>query len=157
MTELTPTELNAARRALEFTPAATWIMTSAHGGTRSGQVVRWVQRCAEEPLLVSVSVKKCHPIEPLIRDSHSFGLCLLDNPSRASLKAFEGNEPPDEEHDPFAAMRVELLRTGSPILTNCVSALDCEVMRHMDIEADYELYIGQVVASRVQSEAARAS
>jgi hypothetical protein len=27
--------------------------------------------------------------------------------------------------------------------------MDCTVMRHLDVEADHELYIGQVLACRV--------
>ncbi len=134
---------------LERVPWATWVMTAAHDGARGGMVVRWVQRCANEPVLVSVSVKKCHSLEPLIRDSRSFALNLIDESDRLLLRKFDTFQAPDEASDPFDALEVKSWSTGSPILRRARAAIDCEVVRHLDLEADCELFIGQVVDARV--------
>lgn len=144
-------ELNSERVSsiLERVPWATWVMTSAHEGSRAGMVVRWVQRCANEPLLISLSVKKCHSLEPLIRDSRGFALNLIDESDRLLLKKFDSFQAPDEIGDPFDALEVSTWATGSPILKRSRAALDCEVVRHLDLEADCELFIGQVLEAKV--------
>ena len=124
-------------------------MTSAYDGNRSGMIVRWVQRCASEPLLISVAVKKCHSLEPLIRDSRGFALNLIDESDRLLLKKFDNYNAPDEHGDQFDALDVNTWATGSPILSRARVALDCEVMRHLDLEADCELFIGQVIDAKV--------
>lgn len=134
---------------LERVPWATWVMTAAHEGSRGGIIVRWVQRCATEPVLVSVSVKKCHALESLIRDSRSFALNLIDESDRLLLRKFDTYHAPDEASDPFDALEVQTWATGSPILRRARAAIDCEVVRHLDLESDCELFIGQVVDARV--------
>jgi len=124
------------------------LMTAEHGGERAGVVVNSVQVCAHEPLLVCVSVRKGHSIEPLIRDSHAFALCRIDEADRLLLVKFDDDEAPDERGDPFESIGIERLRTGSPVIGRCAHVLDCEVVRHFDLEADCELYIGEVVAAR---------
>jgi flavin reductase (DIM6/NTAB) family NADH-FMN oxidoreductase RutF len=69
------------------------------------------------------------------------------------LKKFDDDAPED---DPFDSFSVCGLKTGSPILTCAIAAIDCEVARHFDLEADHELYVGQVMDARIfdQHEAA---
>ena len=144
-------QLNSERIAsiLERVPWATWVMTAAHDGSRGGMIVRWVQRCSTEPLLVSVSVKKCHALETLIRDSRSFALNLVDEADRLLLRKFDTFHAPDEASDPFDALEVVTWTTGSPILRRARAAIDCEVVRHLDLESDCELFIGQVHDARI--------
>lgn len=144
-------ELNAesVSSILERVPWATWVMTAAHDGARGGMIVRWVQRCADEPLLVSVAVRKCHALEPLIRDSRSFALNLIEESDRLLLKKFDAFQAPDELSDPFDALEVMTMQSGSPVLKRARAAIDCEVVRHLDLEADCELFIGQVHDARV--------
>ncbi|GAB5496829.1 MAG: hypothetical protein Phyf2KO_19090 [Phycisphaerales bacterium] len=144
-------ELNSERVAsiLERVPWATWVMTSSYDGSRAGMVVRWVQRCATDPVLISVAVKKCHSLEPLIRDSRGFALNLIDESDRLLLKKFDSYHAPDELGDPFDALEVSRWATGSPILKRARAAIDCEVVRHLDLEADCELFIGQVHEAKV--------
>ena len=144
-------QLNSERVAsvLERVPWATWVMTAAYDGARGGMIVRWVQRCATEPLLVSVSVRKCHALEPLIRDSRSFALNLIDESDRLLLRKFDTFHAPDEASDPFDALEVQTMTTGSPILKRARAAIDCEVVRHLDLEADCELFIGHVIDAKV--------
>jgi len=138
------------KRALAHLPTTTYVLTSAYDGERAGVLVEWVAPAASEPLLVSVSVLKGHSIEPLIRDSHAFALCRVDPEDRLIAKKFGVRCAPDERGDPFDSMHVRTLATGSPVIDRSAVVLDCEVVRHFDLEADHELYIGQVVAARVE-------
>lgn len=49
--------------------------------------------------------------------------------------------------DPFDTLSTRTLVTGSPVLAQSMGAIDCDVMRHFDLEADYEMYIGTVVGA----------
>ncbi|MCA9299278.1 MAG: flavin reductase, partial [Phycisphaerales bacterium] len=114
-------------------------------------MVHSVQPCAIEPLLVSVSVRKGHSIEPLIRDSHAFALCALHPDDKLIPRKFAEHEAPDHPGDPFDSLPTRILQTGSPVLERATVALDCEVVRHFDLEADHELYVGHVVAALIAS------
>ena len=142
-------EMDRMVSVLERVPWATWVMTSAFDGQRSGVVVRWVQRCANEPVLLSVSVEKCHAMETLIRDSRSFALNLVDETDRVIRRTFQGYRPPDEYSDPFDSLAVETWSGGSPILKRAIAAFECEVVRHLDLESDCEMFIGQVQEARL--------
>lgn len=136
------------RKALQRLPRCTCVMTAAYDNKRSGQLVHWVQPCAEELALVCVAARKGHSVEPLIRDSHAFAICMIDPDDRLLLRKFAEDHPPDELGDPFDSIEVERLATGSPVLCRSACVLDCEVVRHFDFEADHEIYIGLVLAAR---------
>ncbi len=134
-------------QALSQTPASTYVMTSAFEMDRVGVAVRWVQRCATEPLLVSVALRKGHPIELLIRDSRCFALSLLGEKDQAIVRRFEAED--DSPLNVFDTLEVETLVTGAPCLKRAILAIDCEVHRHLDIDADHEVYVGLVREARV--------
>jgi len=132
------------------------LMTSAFEGERAGVLVRSIQVCAEDPVLISIVIPRGHSIDPLIRDSHAFAVCLLGEQDKLVRRKFAHTNKPegaiehDEEHeDPFDSFRVTELATGSPIVDRCAAVLDCEVVRHFDLEADHEIFVGQVLAARI--------
>ncbi len=133
--------------AIAQLPSGQFLMASAYEGDRAGTIVRSVQSCGEELPLICIAVRTGHPIEPIIRDSRCFALSWLDTEQKLVVRKFDY----DAEHDggdPFDALAVESLVTGSPVLCWSPLVFDCEVLRHFDLEADHELYIGQVVACR---------
>jgi flavin reductase (DIM6/NTAB) family NADH-FMN oxidoreductase RutF len=157
--------LGESRHALSLVPSALFLMTAQHEGTRAGVLVRAVQVCAHEPLLLSVALRKGHPVDPLLRDSRCFALCRVSEEDRLVTRKFHhevsipSSEPEDESappSDPFDCMPVEVLATGAPVIRRCSVAFDCEVVRHIDIEPDHELFIGAVRATRVYDGAAGA-
>lgn len=150
----TETQDRALRDALGLLPEGHYLMTAAHDGQRAGVRLRSVQRCADEPILLAVASRKGHAIDPLIRDSRSFAICLVENEDRLLARSFPpaqaGPEPGESlDDDPFVAMPTTTLVTGSPIITRCIAAFDCEVVRHFDLEADHELFVGQVMAVKL--------
>ena len=74
------------KEALERLPSGLFVMTSTYDGKRAGVVVRSVQPCACDPPLVSVAVRKGHRIEPLIRDSHCFAVCQMDDDDKLVMR-----------------------------------------------------------------------
>jgi flavin reductase (DIM6/NTAB) family NADH-FMN oxidoreductase RutF len=132
-------------RALGLLPTTTCVMTAAYEAKRSGMIVSRVMKAADEPACVCVAVPAGQRLATLIRDSHAFGLCMVDGVSRLLQKKF-GTE---ETADPFDMLEVRTLVSQSPILVRSSMALDCEVLRHLDLEADYEIYVGQVLSAVV--------
>lgn len=135
------------RAALAQLPSGLFLMTSAYDDDRAGLIVRSVQVCGDEPPLLCVAVRTGHRIEPLIRDSRCFAISWLDEERKLVLRKFAHHSRTDPG-DSFDAIPVEALATGSPVLCDSPLVFDCEVARHFDLEADCELYIGQVVACR---------
>ncbi len=133
-------------------PSATYIMTATHDHKRSGMVVHWVQPASLDPPLLCVVALKGHAVNPLIRDSRTFGICRIQQNDRLVLRAFSSFTPLDDQIDlleepidPFDSLEVFTLGTGSPLLRRSIVAFDCEVVRRFDLEADYELFIGRIV------------
>lgn len=149
MLDLTPQDASAALATLT---TSCYVMTGAHEGKRSGMLVKWVSQCADQPPLLAVAIFRGHWVETLIRDSHCFGLCLLDPTDRLTARKFAETGPRDnskKDIDPFDALQVETLVTGAPLLKRSPVVFDCLVVRHLDLEADHSLYIAQVMGGRV--------
>jgi flavin reductase (DIM6/NTAB) family NADH-FMN oxidoreductase RutF len=139
----------ALAEAMAYLPSGAYILTAAFDASRGGALVHWVQPCATEPPLLAVAAPKGHSIEPMIRDSRSFGVCVVDPNDRLVVRQFATPLPPDEAPDLFDCLPVMTLVTGSPIITRAICGFDCEMVRHLDLDADHELYVGRVLAARV--------
>jgi flavin reductase (DIM6/NTAB) family NADH-FMN oxidoreductase RutF len=136
--------------ALRLIPHGVFVMTAAHDGRRLGLRVGFVQLAAIDPPSVSIALPKGQPISPLVRDAHSFGLCIIAEAERSLARRFAATDDDDEfGADPFDALACYTLETGSPLLERAAACLDCEVSMHIDCETDHELYIATVIASRV--------
>lgn len=133
-------------RVIARLPTALCVMTAAYERARAGVLAQWIMQCSTEPLLVCLAIPKGSRVGPVIRDSHTFGVCLIDGRARLLVKKFEIDSGED---DPFDSFELRTLRSGSPILARSIAALDCEVVRHFDLEATHELYVGQVLDARM--------
>jgi flavin reductase (DIM6/NTAB) family NADH-FMN oxidoreductase RutF len=145
------TTLAEARRAHSLLPRGVYLLTACFDGRRAGQIVESVQPCSAEPLLVCIAALKGHCIEPLIRDSRGFAVCGIDPDDKLLLRRFSVARTPQSPGDPFDALEIDHLTTTAPIPRRCRMALDCEVVRHLDLESDHGLYIGRVLAGRIYS------
>ncbi len=135
------------KRAMAHLHSGLFVLTAQFEIKRAGTIVRSVQVCADEPPLVCVSIRRGHWIEPVIRDSHAFAVCKIAATERLMVRKFSLPSRP-REGDLFDCVPVERLVTGSPIIVNSSLVLDCEVVRHFDLEADHELFVGRVVGAR---------
>ncbi len=129
-------------QAIGQIPSGLFILTAAYNGSRSGVLVAWVQQCATQPPLVVAAVSTAMPVVPLIRDSRSFALCQVSAEDRLLARKFDHTAIDLE--DPFLSLPVTLSPNGTPILQRALSWLDCEVIRHIDLDTDYGLYVGRV-------------
>ena len=125
-------------------PHGLFLMTAAHDDTRTGVLSTRVQICAADPFLIVVSIPKGTSIEPLLRDSRSFGLCRIDEGDRLVQRRFDPQ--PRRNEDPFVALPTSTAVTGAPIVHRSKFYFDCSIVGHIAPEADCRLYLGHVQA-----------
>ena len=131
--------------ALGRIPSGLYILTAKHEDRRSGMLVSWVQQACFSPPMVSVAVGKGRQVMPLLSESRKFGLCQLSKADKLILKKFAGGVDPNE--DPFLGL--DLLPhavTGVPILAHTAGYLECEMVCHMDVDGDHDIFVGVVRA-----------
>lgn len=138
-----------AAKAANMLPCGLFVLAAAHEGRRAGIVAKSVQLCAEDPLLISVTIRCGHWIASVLRDARAFAVWSVDTSQGLMFKKFADPVRP-RSADPFDGLVLSPLLTGSPILASSHLALDCETFRHIDLEADHELFVGRVVAGRVR-------
>jgi flavin reductase (DIM6/NTAB) family NADH-FMN oxidoreductase RutF len=136
-------------KALDLLPGGIYLITSCFEGKRAGATALAAMHCSTEPLLLCVASRKGHGIEPIIRDSHHFALCVLDPNDKLMSRKFSTM---NREADNFDSLPVETLVSSSPVIKRSLVAFDCEVVRHFDMEADHELYIGRILAARIYAQ-----
>ena len=134
------------QRALGLLPTSVFVMTACYENKRNGMIVTRVMKAADDPACVCVAVPAGQRLATLIRDSHCFGLCMIDPGSRLMHKKFGA----EESSDPFDMLEVRTLVTNAPLLARSPVLLDCEVLRHLDLEADHEIYVGMVLSAVVR-------
>jgi flavin reductase (DIM6/NTAB) family NADH-FMN oxidoreductase RutF len=123
-------------------PSGRFLLTAAHGELRRGVLVRWVQQCGHAPPMVILALVKGQALSPLIRDSRHFVLCALREDDLLAARLF-GPEGASEG-DPFLGLPAGVARCGAPIPTRSLWFAECEMVRHLDVESDCELYVGAV-------------
>ena len=129
-------------QAMATVPAGQFLLTTAFGDVRDGRIVERVQQCGTNPPMLLVAMEKGHTLSPLIRDSRTFAVSLLDPSERLLQRVFGPDRRIGE--DPFLTYRYREGTLGAPIVTRAVAWFDCEVVRHLDMETNFELYIGLV-------------
>jgi len=133
--------------ALGRIPSGRFVLTCAHDGRRTGVLVHWVQQCSNEPPMVMVALPRGLPVEPLIRSSRGFAVCQIADDDPFLRRKFAA--PPPGGDDPFVALQVETAYSGAPIIKRAMSYVDCELVRHVELDADTRLHVGRVHAGKV--------
>ena len=129
-------------QAIRRIPHGRFLLTAAYDGRRTGVLVEWVQQCATNPPMVMIAIATGSPVAPLIRDSRVFALCQISADDKLLAKKFA--TAPAAGDDPFYSIRTTIAPSGSPIVQRAVAFLDCELIRHVDLESDCGLYVGMV-------------
>lgn len=132
-------------------PHGLFIMTAAYEDASAATLVRWVQRCSQDPIVVMVSLRRGQAIEPLIRDSRSFALCQISDDDRYLQRKFSGVASGTINEDELLSMSTRAAPSGSPILEHAMSYMDCQLLRNVDLETEYRLYVGQVLDAQLLS------
>lgn len=135
-------QTQAIGKALGRIPQSLYVMTSHFEDRMRGVMVSWVQQAGFNPPMVMVALGKGRPIVPLLHDSRGFAICQIAPNDRLVMRRFAGGK--DAGDNPFEAIDLMRSTTGSPILKRALSYLDCELIRHIDVDGDHDIYIGLV-------------
>ncbi len=139
------------RSALESIPRGEFLLTAAEGRRSNGVLVDFVGQCANDPPMLVVATAKGQVLTPIIRDSRAFAVSLITNANRPLARRFTKSSV--EVEDPFIGLPTETTTRGIPILGRTTAWFECELIRHFDIDADCELYVGNVSDVMISDEA----
>ena len=127
-------------------PQGLYLLTAADGHRRSAVLVSWVQQASFEPPMALVSLMKGRSIVPVIHESRSFALNQIAKDDKMVLRKFgrSGADGEEEDDDTLEGFGIARHATGSPVLTRAMSFMDCELVRHIDIDGDHDIYVGLI-------------
>jgi flavin reductase (DIM6/NTAB) family NADH-FMN oxidoreductase RutF len=128
-------------------PGSLYVMTAHHEEQACGMLVSWVQQVAFDPPMIMVALNKGGRIIPMLHDSHAFALCQIAPEDKLVFRKFTYDQETAQEA--FEGLETMRAATGSPILTRALTYMDCDLVRHLDIDSDHDLYIGAVRDAKV--------
>ena len=133
--------------AVSQIPGGLFVLTSHYEDRHAAVPVKWVQPCSDNPYMVMVALAKGQSVEPMIRDSRCFALCQISADDRFLMRKFAPGCSNGD--DPLVSMMTKAAPSGSPILDRALSFLDCEIIRHIELDCDYRIYVAQVHSGAV--------
>jgi flavorubredoxin/flavin reductase (DIM6/NTAB) family NADH-FMN oxidoreductase RutF len=140
----------ALDKALGRISGGLYIVTAqkGEGHARSGAMLAsWVSQASFQPLGLTIAVAKDRAIEALMQVGDHFVLNILEEGHyQALMKHFLKRFPPGA--DRFAGIRTQTAANGSPILTDALAYLECEVGSRLEC-SDHWIVYAQVDQGRV--------
>ena len=126
-----------------------YIITATKGDVSSAMLASWVSQASFEPPGLTIAVAKDRAIESLMQVGDRFVLNILEegkyqNLMRHFLKRFKPGA------DRFAGVKTQTAANGSPILTDALAYLECEVLSRMEC-SDHWIVYSKVDLGRVSS------
>jgi flavin reductase (DIM6/NTAB) family NADH-FMN oxidoreductase RutF len=124
-----------------------YIITAQKGEVKGAMLASWVSQASFTPPGFTVAVAKDRAIESLMQVGDRFVLNILEEGNYQSLmKHFLKRFPPGA--DRFAGVKTQTAANGSPILTDALAYLECEVASRMEC-SDHWIVYSQVTNGRV--------
>lgn len=130
---------------LDQIPGGLFILTAHYEGRRDAILVKWIQQCSDAPPMIMVALAKGQAIEQLIHGSQKFALCQIGADDRFLIRKF--HQPSDSGDDALISMMTRSTPGGSPIVDRAMSYMDCQIVRHVELDSDFRIYVGQVQGS----------
>ena len=118
------------------------VVCARHEGKLGGLAVAWATQVSTDRVLICVG--KQSATRALILASGAFGLSVLTGEQVEVARAFGRRSSTDV--DKFEGVGYHTAETGSPLLDECATALDCRVEVVHDLDGQ-KLIIGRVVAA----------
>jgi flavorubredoxin/flavin reductase (DIM6/NTAB) family NADH-FMN oxidoreductase RutF len=116
-----------------------YIITATKGNVSSAMLASWVTQASFEPPGLTIAVAKDRAIESLMQVGDRFVLNVLAEGKYQSLmKHFLKRFQPGA--DRFAGVNTQTAANGSPILTDALAYLECEVISRMECSDHWVVY-----------------
>jgi flavorubredoxin/flavin reductase (DIM6/NTAB) family NADH-FMN oxidoreductase RutF len=127
-----------------------YIITARKGELNSAMLASWVAQASFKPLGVTIAVAKDRAIESLMHVGDTFVLNVLEEGNYSHLmRHFLKRFAPGE--DRFAGVETQPASNGSPILTEALAFLECQVTSRLDA-GDHWIVYSTVENGRVSKE-----
>ncbi|WP_036480365.1 diflavin flavoprotein [Myxosarcina sp. GI1] len=124
-----------------------YIITATKGDIRSAMLASWVSQASFTPPGLTIAVAKDRAIESLMQVGDRFVLNILEEGRYQSLmKHFLKRFKPGA--DRFAGVDTQTASNGSPILTEALAYLECQVESRMEC-SDHWIVYSKVTTGRV--------
>jgi flavorubredoxin/flavin reductase (DIM6/NTAB) family NADH-FMN oxidoreductase RutF len=134
-------------KALGRISSGLYIITVKKGEVTGAMLASWVSQASFQPLGVTISVAKDRAIESLMQVGDRFVLNVLEEGNHLTLmKHFLKRFPPGA--DRFAGVKTQPAENGSPILTDALAYMECQVASRMET-SDHWIVYSTVQAGRV--------
>ena len=134
-------DLATFRACMRQVPGAVTVVTTVHGGTKSGLTATAVCSVSAEPPQMLVCVNRSSSAERVIAAAGRFGVSFLAHDQRPVADAFSASLD-----DRFANGEWVTLASGVPILKDAAAAFDCTVVQ-MIAAGTHTIFIGAIVAA----------
>ncbi len=126
-----------------------YIITAKKDDISSAMLASWVSQASFDPPGFTVAVAKDRAIESLMQVGDHFVLNILEESNYQHLmKHFLKRFPPGA--DRFAGVKTQTAENGSPILTDALAYLECEVVSRMEC-SDHWIVYSKVSTGRVSN------
>jgi len=126
-------------KALGRLSGGLYIITATKGAVSSAMLASWVVQASFQPLGLSVAVAKDRAIEALMQVGDRFVLNVLRSDNyQVLMKHFLKRFPPGA--DRFAGVKTQAAQNGSPILSDALAYLECQVESRMEASDHWIIY-----------------
>lgn len=130
---------NNLQTALGRISSGLYIITAKKGEITGAMLASWVSQASFEPLGLTIAVAKDRAIESLMQVGDRFVLNVLEEGNYQGLmKHFLKRFPPGA--DRFAGVKTQPVENGSPILTDALAFMECEVASRMECSDHWLVY-----------------
>ncbi|MCE5336115.1 MAG: flavin reductase family protein [Desulfobacteraceae bacterium] len=128
-----------------------YILTSAEGEKKNGQIINTAVQVTSDPPRVSVIVNKANLTHDIILRSNIFGLSVLDAETPMTFIGLFGFRS-GRDIDKLAKANFKTGFTGCPlVLDHALSVLEAELIDHVSL-GTHSIFIGTVVNTEVLRE-----
>ncbi len=116
-----------------------YIVTAKKGEISGAMIASWVAQASLQPLGFTIAVAKDRALDNLLQVGDCFILNVLEEGNYQDLKKhFLKRLLPSA--DRFADVKTQTAKNGSPILTEAVAYMECEVVNSMECSDHWILY-----------------
>jgi len=126
-----------------------YIITATKGNLSGAMLASWVVQASFNPPGFTIAVAKDRAIESLMQVGDQFVLNILAQDNyQALMKHFLKRFPPGT--DRFAGVNIQIGGNGSPILSDALAYLECQVISRMEC-SDHWIIYSQVQQGKVSN------
>ncbi|MFM2060485.1 MAG: hypothetical protein RLZZ507_155 [Cyanobacteriota bacterium] len=126
-------------KALGRISSGLYIVTAKKGDVSGAMIASWVTQASLQPLGFTIAVAKDRAIDNLLQIGDRFVLNVLEEGNYQDLKKhFLKRLHPGA--DRFAGVKTQTAKNGSPILTDALAYMECEVVSSMECSDHWILY-----------------